>query len=840
MTLPAMTLHPVAPLPLPAAPVDPRGLGGLIVRIGAEEQPLPLVEVKVRATLTGCVSRTVVEQRYRNTLSRPLEAVHLFPLPEDGAVVEAELRCGELVVRAECRKREDAQQAYDTARSAGHRAALLTQERDDLHTLRVANLPPGEEVVVRLVVVEQLEAVDGSLRWRFPTTVAPRYLPGEATGHGGPGILPDTDRVPDASRLQPPLRLEGGTRFDLEVELQGAVSRVQSSLHAVSVELGEGEERSLRVAPAGHTTCDRDFVLAFRLGGVAAAPESRAWTDGQHTLVVVAPPPGVGRAVLPRDATFVVDISGSMEGVKLAAAKRALKTALHGLSPQDRFQLLAFDDRVELFSPGLTPYDDTSLARADRWIDALAARGGTEMLPAIQAALAGDAAPGRLRTVLFITDGQSWEDAALVAAVHNRRKDVRFFTFGIDEAVNAALLRRLARVGGGTCELATPRDDIEAVVARLEVRFGTPVLDQLTASPGTLAQPEGQTLYAGRPLGLWLEGAPSSVVVEGVGAAGPWREQVTVTPGAPALGALWARRRVAWLEDRLAVKPFEEEAVLPEIERVALAGGIASRRTAFVAVELTRKVDGTAVTVVQPHELPSGWDSSFKEGAPGGGGGMPVMAAASVAAPRAGRARVLGAVAMNAPMPSAPVPKAKKAGFMETLLQRAGIAPAPPPPAPPAAAPAGLPAPRDVAPLADADDEIDAMAAPVRMLRSPAPEPRKQSVAREEAAAPLVTDEAAALAGRQSADGGFGGSVAATAAAVWALLCLGHTRVSGLRQRVVAKAARWLEAHAQDPLARAALEALDAVEAGGAVPEPPAALLAAGVEGAALARVRAR
>jgi len=103
-----------------------------------------------------------------------------------------------------------------------------------------------------------------------------------------------------------------------------------------------------------------------------------------------------------------------MQGAKLDAAKLAMQGALHGLRTGDRFKLLAFDDRIDMISPDFLVYNDRSLANADKWIAKLDARGGTEMLPAIQKSLEGDTPKGRLRTVLFITDGQSNDEYRLL------------------------------------------------------------------------------------------------------------------------------------------------------------------------------------------------------------------------------------------------------------------------------------------------------------------------------------------------------------------------------------------------------------------------------------------
>jgi Ca-activated chloride channel family protein len=560
-----MTVAQPLPTDLPCRPMiceprpDDRGLGGLVALAAGAERALPLREVRARASIAGGCCRTVIEQTFENTLDTPMEAVHLFPLPEDGAVTEVELVCGELVVRAECKERQEAQAVFDRARQDGHRAALLTQERDDVHTLRVTNLPPGEAVRVRIVVVENLPSVDGRWRWRFPTTVPPRYLPGDPTGHAGPGVLPDTDAAPDASRLQPPLRLAGGTRLDLEVAISGAVSHLESSLHALKLDLGG----TLRVAPSGTATLDRDFVLAFSTGDDQATA-ARAWTDGRFTLVTVDPPVVAMPDALPRDAVFVLDISGSMGGAKLDAAKQALTGALHGLVPGDRFLLIAFDDRLEFFQQGFSDYNDRTLAQADRWIGNLSARGGTEMLPAIAAALKGEPPEGRLRTVLFITDGQAWNEDQLVAAVAGRRKRSLFFTLGIDTAVNGAMLKRLARAGGGTCELATPQDDIDGIIANLEARFGSPVAEGVRPRGFQAASLGDAELFTGRPAALLFEGSPESVVIEGRSAEGAFTLSAAPLRVDFPLGALWARRRVAALQDRLTLRPFEEEMLRPD------------------------------------------------------------------------------------------------------------------------------------------------------------------------------------------------------------------------------------------------------------------------------------
>jgi Ca-activated chloride channel family protein len=758
-----------------------RGLGGLRAVDG---RAFPLERVHVRASIAGPCAHTVVEQHFTNPFNETLDVTWTFPLPSDGALVELELRSGDVVVKGECLERGEAKATFDEARAAGHRTALVEKEQGDVHTLSLAGLPPGSDVTILFTLVELLSAADGRFRWQFPTTIAPRYTPGTPIGHAGEGTEADTEFVPNASRLTPPLRLAGGTELDLEVEIAGPVSVLESNLHAVRMSLDAG---GVRVAPSARTTLNSDFILAFATSA-SDRTATRAWTDGSHTVVVVESP-AVTPAALPRDAVFVVDVSGSMHGEKLDAAKLALRGALHGLRMGDRFKLIAFDDRVDCFEKDFTPYDDRRLAKADEWIAALEVRGGTEMLAPIQESLRDATPAGRLRTVLFITDGQSTDDARLLPAVANRRGDAVFFTLGIDTAVNGALLRALARAGGGTCELCTPTDDIDAIVARLEGRFGGALLTDLKGTGA--ARPDGQVVFAGRPASIILEGAPASVEITARGRDGAFATSVVPAHIGFPIGALWARERVAYLEERLTLKPFEEEAIRPEILRVALEWHLASKFTSFVCVDRSVSSAGPHRHVVQPTEVPALWEYPAQQ------------------------APAMTTMARYAPMP---VPSESDDMANAELTQRMEDAsPMPMCRSMPMSAPRSSPD----APLSGALGRLrTAFFSPPRGRSSSRNSNTNDNnggsatggTRASEFDIPARSVVAGALARRQSADGSFGNDVGRTAAALLALVVLGNTRRKGDRRRVVQKAAEWLNHQGQDVRARVALDALAVAE----------------------------
>lgn len=353
------------------APADPEaGLGAMRTSSGN----LPLRSLGVHARIVGLTSRVVLTQRFVNPHAEPLEATYVFPLPDRGAVTALRMTAAERTVVASLRERGQARHDYEAALAEGRRAAIAEEDRPDVFTLRVGNILPGEEVTVELTVVGVLPVADGAATFRFPLVVAPRYVPGTPVpGEAvGPGWQPDTDAVPDASRISPPVLLPGfphPVRLDVEVEIDPAgltMGTPRSSLHAVRVEGGR-----VRFEPGERP--DRDVVLRIPLG-CADAPDAalalvpdEAGDGGTFELTVL--PPDLADPAHPRDVVLLLDRSGSMSGWKIVAARRAAARIVDTLTDHDRFAVLAFDDEVDTpadLGPALAPGSDRNRFRAGR------------------------------------------------------------------------------------------------------------------------------------------------------------------------------------------------------------------------------------------------------------------------------------------------------------------------------------------------------------------------------------------------------------------------------------------------------------------------------------------
>ncbi|MCW2930177.1 MAG: Vault protein inter-alpha-trypsin domain protein [Actinomycetia bacterium] len=649
------------------------GLGTLATSQGN----LPLDAVDVRASIAGTSASVELTQGFRNPFDVPLEATYIFPLPDRAAVTAMRMEAAGHVVEGLLQERSQAREDYDQAIAEGRRAAIAEEDRPDVFTMRVGNIGPGERVTVRLTLAESLPYADGEVMFRFPLVVAPRYIPGSPLGGApaGSGVSADTDAAPDASRISPPVLLPGfpnPVRLTISVGINPAglpLTGIRCSLHATVEEADADGRTVVRLHPGERL--DRDFILRLTVADPAQmatslmlTPDPDDATQGTFTLTLL--PPADRGLQRPRDVVLVLDRSGSMHGWKMVAARRAAARIVDTLTGPDRFGVLCFDGVVER-SPdlpdGLADATDRNRFRAIEHLARTDARGGTEMLGPLEQAVrllasaadpetAGDDA-GRDRVLVLVTDGQVGNEDEILNRITPLLAGIRVHVVGIDRAVNAGFLSRLAGAGRGRCELVESEDRLDEAAARIHRRIGTPLVtalalaeDGLRIEPGTVAPGLLPDLFPGAPVmvtGRWRGHPGGSVIVAGIAADGArFESKVTATTGSNAAAtANWARAHLRDLEDRYACVAGSDAAALARLEQqitdVSLRHGVLCRFTAFVAVDARIVTTGGAPhKVTQPVEFPAGWDQAhfgLRGAFPAGAGYMAAASAPPLPAP---------------------------------------------------------------------------------------------------------------------------------------------------------------------------------------------------------------
>ncbi len=613
--------------PVHAAPGD-AATGTLYLKgAGDARTATPLLFTDVRMRVAGMVARVSVAQRFVNPTAEWREGVYVFPLPEQAAVDHLKMRIGEREVEGIVRERGEARRTYEAAKTEGRKTSLIEQERPNLFTTSVANIGPGEEVVVAIEYQQTLRYDDGTFRLRFPLAVTPRYIPGTpvaATG-GGMGWSPATQQVQDADRITPPVadRREGYVNpVEIAIDLEAGfpLARLESLYHPMRIEEAPGHKFRMTLAD-GPIPAARDFELAWT-PAVGAAPAAALFTEtkgGRTYAMLMALPPAAAdgnspRA--PREVTYVIDTSGSMEGVSIAQARDALLLALDRLQPGDAFNVVEFNSTTTALFPAPVPVDAATLGRAQRFVAGLRARGGTEMLPALEVALAGPREAPVMRQVVFLTDGAVGNEDAVLRLVHDRIGDRRLFTVGIGPAPNAFFMTKAAQFGRGTYTYISDVREVKEKMTALFRKLESPALTDIAIDwpAGADAWPRVvPDLYAGEPVVVVAQfdatRADDSVRVSGRRAGTTWgsRLPAAATADAPGVGVLWARAKIDALMDA-GRKGAPAEEVRAAVVDVALAHHLVSRFTSLVAVDVTptRPAGVAASNTAMPGNVPDG------------------------------------------------------------------------------------------------------------------------------------------------------------------------------------------------------------------------------------------
>lgn len=606
---------------------------------GQPEGVCPLKHTDVKAEISGFVARVWVTQQFENPYKEKIEAVYTFPLPQNAAVDDMTMTVGERTIKGKILPRDQARAVYEAARAAGHVASLLDQERPNIFTQSVANIMPGEKVTVTLSYVELLPYEEGTYEFMFPMVVGPRYIPGAPTGKQGGGWAPDTDQVPDASRITPPVTPEGtraGHDISIEVTLDAGlpIQSLRSVSHQIVAVNAGSTGRRVRLKSEA-VIPNKDFVLRYDVAGQQLADAlltHNGERGGYFTLILQPPGQVTAEDVTPKELVFVLDTSGSMSGFPIEKAKETMALALGSLYPQDTFNLITFAGDTYVLFPQPVPATKANLAAAQEFLASRKGGGGTEMMKAIRAALEPSDSQKHVRIVCFMTDGYVGNDMEIIAEVQ-KHPNARVFSFGIGSSVNRFLLDKMAAEGRGEVEYVALNEGGSAAARRFHQRIRAPLLTDIAIDFGGLPVADVYPkripdVFSAKPVivtGRYTGAARGTIRLRGKAAGLPFARDISVDLPADearhdVLAALWARKKIDDLmaQDFAGLQygnvPKELEAA---ITKLGLEYRLMTQFTSFVAVEeLTVTVGGEPRRIDVPVEMPEGvsYEGVFGEG----------------------------------------------------------------------------------------------------------------------------------------------------------------------------------------------------------------------------------
>jgi Ca-activated chloride channel family protein len=570
-------------------------------------QALAPEQTEVRAILTDGIAEVEVIQTFVSNFAKPTEAKYVFPLPFQGAVHGMKYRQDGKWRKAEILPKEKADSLYDSIKTAGGSAARLTQQRPDIFTQSMTKITPGDTVEVRITLSMPLKYKDGSFEFAFPTMIGSRCC-NEST----PPIFGTI------AGWNPPADVEGPRiRFIVGIQTGFGIQDISSPTHAIrsisalaAVDTLVG--RGLLKGPADlplafrnavllqplNTFPNSDFVLRFSRASAEFQASSATWSDtagGKYFRLEVFPDGSWSQGERPdMDVMMLVDRSGSQSGWPLEHEKAISKQIMNRLRTTDRLCMMSFDNINELaFVDTLRYATGANVAQAATFVDALTARGGTELAGAIKALTAIPNPTNRHRLFVFLTDGFITNEAEILAHLSSL-PDLQVITFGAGDNLNRAFLEETALIGNGFSTPLVQRDDLPARVDEAWSRIESPALGGLHLDTKGLVVtdlqfPNGTTVYKGMSwsvLGRTTGSGsmPIEVVGSRTGVTDSVRVAATLNLGVtPVVGwavpKLWARARIAQLER----EEYTGATRKSEIVATSLAHQVLSKYTAFLA-----------------------------------------------------------------------------------------------------------------------------------------------------------------------------------------------------------------------------------------------------------------
>ena len=591
---------------------------------GGTYAEVPKLDTRVRITVDGMVATATVDQVFTNDNDEPIEAIYVFPLPDQAAVSDMQMLVNDRLIQSEVAERNTAKKKYEQAKKEGKRASLTEQERPNIFTNSVANILPGDTIIVRLQYVDHVDYSSGTFHLRFPMVVGPRFIPGDTIpGFSGSGWSVDTDEVPDASRITPPVMSGGkrsGNKISLSVDLETGLplASVVSVNHDVNI-MHRGEGARFITLNNSDEIPNRDFVLEYKVaqGSEPKAALFSAKKGGDDYFMLMAVPPvELQDQNLPKEMIYVIDISGSMSGESIRQAKSALLKAISSLNAGDMFNIIHFNDQFGRFSPIPVPATKNYKNAAGAFVRNLTASGGTMAQPALRTAMIEVGDPDAVRMIMFLTDGDVGNENAIFNDIQNLLGNSRLFPVGIGSAPNSFLLRKAAKFGKGTFTHISTTSQVEGKMSELLSRIERPVLTNVKLTLGGEADLHPnpiRDLFHGEPMLVFgkAKGLKNeSALLTGKTPAGYFRLDLPLdfeNAGTdPAIPTLWARRKIGDLMDeyRLGNKEVKDDVIA-----IALNHKLVTKFTSFVAVE-NRIVNpsGQLASLAVPTDLPHGWD----------------------------------------------------------------------------------------------------------------------------------------------------------------------------------------------------------------------------------------
>ena len=587
---------------------------------------MPLKSTSVEVNIVGVIAEVVVNQVYENKGKETLEALYVFPGSINAAVHGMEMQIGRRYIVAQIEEKQRARKRYNNAKKQGKTASLLEQKRPNIFQMNVANILPGDKIIVKLRYTELLVPTNGVYEFVYPTVVGPRYSDqplATATASQkwvqSPYIKRKASDITNTTTSQPTYTFDIHTSINAGLPIQ----QVACTSHRAKVKFKKRGGAKVSLHPKEKFGGNRDFILQYQLvgkkiqSGILLQPGKTP--QDEHFFLMMMQPPKTPKPtqIPPREYIFVFDVSGSMDGFPLETSKQLMKNLLAKLRPQDKFNVLLFEYNNAMLAPQSMAATPQNIQNVLQVFDKQSGSGGTRLLPALKKALKFPNTDDYSRIFVVVTDGYVTVEKEAFELIRNNLNKANLFAFGIGSSVNRHLIKGLAKAGLGEPFIVTKPAEAAEKSIRFQQYIQSPVLTNIrTKFEGIQVYDIEPTsipdVFASRPILVYgkYKGNPTGrIIIEGKTGGKNYTKTLKLQSSSlvsgEALKYLWARKKIQWLSDYGKVNP--ETQLKQQITDLGLKYNLLTAYTSFIATDnKIRNKTGAQTTANQPLPLPKG------------------------------------------------------------------------------------------------------------------------------------------------------------------------------------------------------------------------------------------
>jgi len=544
----------------------------------------PLLSTEIEATISGVIASVEMEQVYQNSGEAPLDATYIFPMSTNAAVYSMQMIVDDRIIDAVIKRKDEAKEIFETANENGQTATLLDQHRPNVFQVSLANIQPLSVLKVRMFYTELIEPEKGIYQFVLPSIVGPRF-----TNGGEPWVIQSINDSLSVANT--------ALNIDLTINAGMPVTAQSTSHNAAFTNEGAIAHTYLETNPGD------DFIVDYTLSDNQIKTGMLLYEGEEENffLTMIQPPKNdIGYDSPPREYVFIMDVSGSMSGEPIEVSKEMITNLLNDLNDDDRFNILFFAGGSALFSANSLPVTLENINRAITFIDGIDAGGNTQLLPAMERALAMQGTNDFSRTFVILTDGYVTVEKQTYELIRRQLNEANFFAFGIGRSVNREIIEGIAYVGEGESFVVTDAVNAQTTADTFKEYIERPALTNIKTSFTGINVYDVEPLsipdvFAERPIiiyGKYDDASNGSVTVSGDHANGLVSSTLNFADYRAnadenvALKYLWARKKIKLMSDYgVASNESDTLSIEEEVTQLGLQYSLVTDYTSFVAVD---------------------------------------------------------------------------------------------------------------------------------------------------------------------------------------------------------------------------------------------------------------